>query len=99
MRGILRNICLQKPDAVFFAGRGSALDAFVQHARLGQSRVQASARHGCRSRSGWLISLDPLGNPVNKAVVILGVEPDGTRKFLKLSSPLGSPCVPGIPPC
>ncbi|MGQ0779354.1 MAG: hypothetical protein ACT4NY_33895 [Pseudonocardiales bacterium] len=47
---------------------------------------------------GW-ISLDPLGNPVNKAVVILQVNPDGTLKFLTLSSSLGSPCVPGTPPC
>lgn len=48
--------------------------------------------------SGW-ISLDPLGNPVNKAVPILQVNPDGTLKFLELSSPLGPPCVPGTPPC
>ncbi|MGH3913391.1 MAG: hypothetical protein ACRDTC_08275 [Pseudonocardiaceae bacterium] len=48
--------------------------------------------------TGW-ISLDPLGNPVNKAVVILQINPDGTIGFRKLSSPLGSPCVPGTPPC
>ncbi|MGH3943371.1 MAG: hypothetical protein ACRDTG_33065 [Pseudonocardiaceae bacterium] len=30
MRGILRNICLQKPEVVYFAGRNVALDAFVQ---------------------------------------------------------------------
>jgi len=48
--------------------------------------------------SGW-ISLDDHGAPVNKAVVILEVKPDGTREFVKLSAPTGSPCVPDTPPC
>lgn len=45
--------------------------------------------------SGW-ISLDPFGKPRNKAVPILQLNPDGTLKFLKLSSPhaSGQPCVP-----
>ncbi|MGQ0779355.1 MAG: ABC transporter substrate-binding protein [Pseudonocardiales bacterium] len=43
--------------------------------------------------TGW-ISLDQFGNPVNKAVVILQVEPNGTLKFIKLSSISGSPCAP-----
>lgn len=214
MKGILRNICLQKPDVVYFAGRNSALDAFVQAlprrpcpelpinimasggstadlaARLAPdgsapsndlnnasvrytaqthpdswaaspesfsaestSRLSTTCEHcfttvfrgetlddggaiigydaiitavtairpgqeivngtpdlvtqefrrlhgadAVPGATGW-ISLDQFGNPVNKAVVILQVELDGTLKFLKLSSPLGSPCVPGTPPC
>lgn len=42
--------------------------------------------------SGW-ISLEN-GNPINKAVPILEVKPDGTVVFVQLSSPLGSPCRP-----
>lgn len=48
--------------------------------------------------AGW-ISLDSAGNPVNKAVAILQVRPDGSLVFLELSSARGSPCVPGVPPC
>jgi ABC-type branched-subunit amino acid transport system substrate-binding protein len=48
--------------------------------------------------SGW-ISLDDDGTPVNKAVDILEVKPDGALEFVTLSAPKGSPCVPGISPC
>lgn len=56
--------------------------------------------HGTKAvpgASGW-ISIDPLG-PVNKAVFILQVMPDGL-KFVELSSARGSPCVPetSLPP-
>lgn len=42
--------------------------------------------------SGW-ISLDN-GNPINKAIPILEVRPDGTVTFVQLSSPRSSPCRP-----
>ncbi|MGQ0775830.1 MAG: ABC transporter substrate-binding protein [Pseudonocardiales bacterium] len=45
--------------------------------------------------SGW-ISLEN-GNPINKAVPILEVKPDGTVVFVQLSSPRGSPCRPDVP--
>jgi ABC-type branched-subunit amino acid transport system substrate-binding protein len=48
--------------------------------------------------SGW-ISLAANGNPVEKAVSIMGVVPDGSTRFLELSSPSGTPCKPGTPPC
>jgi ABC-type branched-subunit amino acid transport system substrate-binding protein len=48
--------------------------------------------------SGW-ISLDAAGNPVDKAVAIMEVVPDGGTRFLQLSSPSGTPCRPGAAPC
>lgn len=45
--------------------------------------------------SGW-ISLDN-GKPINKAIPILAVKPDGTVAFVQLTSPQGSPCRPDIP--
>ncbi|MGH3916678.1 MAG: ABC transporter substrate-binding protein, partial [Pseudonocardiaceae bacterium] len=54
--------------------------------------------HGSRAvagASGW-ISLDN-GNPINKAVPILEVRPDGTVMFVQLSSSRRSPCHPGDP--
>ncbi|MGH3943372.1 MAG: hypothetical protein ACRDTG_33070 [Pseudonocardiaceae bacterium] len=45
------------------------------------------------------ISLDQFGRPVNKAVPILQVNSNGTVTFLKLSSPLGSPCKPRTELC
>ncbi|MGH3928787.1 MAG: ABC transporter substrate-binding protein [Pseudonocardiaceae bacterium] len=44
--------------------------------------------------SGW-ISLDN-GEPINKAIPILAVKPDGTVAFVQLTSPQGSPCRPEI---
>lgn len=55
--------------------------------------------HGPRAvpgASGW-ISLDERGNPINKAVPILEVKPDGTVAFVQLSSPRSSPCRPDVP--
>lgn len=49
--------------------------------------------------SGW-ISLDEHGNPINKAVPILEVNPDGTVVFVQLSSPGHAPNdPPGDSPC
>jgi hypothetical protein len=53
--------------------------------------------------SGW-ISLSDHGTPVNRAVIILEVKPNGTLDFITLSSPSpsGRPCVPEKPvtsPC
>lgn len=48
--------------------------------------------------SGW-ISLAATGDPVEKAVSIMEVVPDGSARFLQLSSPSGTPCTPGTPPC
>jgi ABC-type branched-subunit amino acid transport system substrate-binding protein len=48
--------------------------------------------------SGW-ISLDSAGSTVDKAVAIMDVVPDGSARFLQLSSPSGVPCRPGTPPC
>ncbi|WP_028925378.1 ABC transporter substrate-binding protein [Pseudonocardia acaciae] len=48
--------------------------------------------------SGW-ISLAPNGNAQNKAVPILGIGPDGRTQFVQLSSPSGTPCVPGMSGC
>ncbi|MGH8906173.1 MAG: ABC transporter substrate-binding protein [Egibacteraceae bacterium] len=46
--------------------------------------------------SGW-ISLDENGDPVNKAIPILQLRPDGTVQFVTLSSPLGTPFIPPQP--
>jgi hypothetical protein len=43
--------------------------------------------------SGW-ISLTANGEPINKAVPILSIGPDGQTQFLQLSSPSGTPCTP-----
>jgi ABC-type branched-subunit amino acid transport system substrate-binding protein len=43
--------------------------------------------------SGW-ISLDDNGNPIDKAVPILALAPDGTVSFVKLSAPEGQPFTP-----
>lgn len=55
--------------------------------------------HGPRAvagASGW-ISFDSNGSPINKAVPILEVRPDGTVVFVQLSSPRSSPCRPDVP--
>ncbi|MGH3928788.1 MAG: ABC transporter substrate-binding protein [Pseudonocardiaceae bacterium] len=55
--------------------------------------------HGLRAvagASGW-ISLDRNGSPINKAVPILEIRPDGTVVFVQLSSPRSSPCRPDDP--
>jgi ABC-type branched-subunit amino acid transport system substrate-binding protein len=51
--------------------------------------------------SGWISIDEDGGTPINKAVVILEVKPNGTQEFITLSSPLGRPCVPSKPksPC
>jgi hypothetical protein len=46
--------------------------------------------------SGW-ISLDGNGDPIDKAVLILELKPDGTVEFVALSSPDGDPA-PFTPP-
>lgn len=46
--------------------------------------------------SQWLVSLDENGKPINKAVPILEVNPDGTVGFVKLSAPRGEPCRPDV---
>jgi ABC-type branched-subunit amino acid transport system substrate-binding protein len=48
--------------------------------------------------SGW-ISLAATGSPIDKAVAIMEVVPDGSTRFLQLSSPSGAPCQPGRAPC
>ncbi|MHA6629852.1 ABC transporter substrate-binding protein [Pseudonocardia sichuanensis] len=78
---------IRQPD-----GSVSTPDAVVQEfKRLHGPKAVAGA-------SGW-ISLSATGSPVDKAVAIMGVLPDGTAEFLQLSSPSGSPCRPGTPPC
>ena len=193
MSGILRNICEQKPDAVFFAGRSDGLAAFVQalparpcldlpinivsggdsvHFATDVARGEPGLRKGLQANAsvryttqahpkawenspefyppartdqfttncdrcfaqlfpdetledggaivgydalvtvvtairpgqGGAISLSAHGTPVNRAVIILEVKPNGTREFSTLSSPSpsGHPCVaPGNPtsPC
>ncbi|MGH3915447.1 MAG: ABC transporter substrate-binding protein [Pseudonocardiaceae bacterium] len=55
--------------------------------------------HGPRAvpgASGW-ISLDGTGDPINRAMPILEVKPDGAVDFVQLSSSLSSPCRPDVP--
>jgi hypothetical protein len=47
--------------------------------------------------SGW-ISLDNAGNPKNKAMPILKMQPDGTVVFDQLAAPQGTPCEPNLHP-
>jgi hypothetical protein len=57
--------------------------------------------HGLKAvagASGW-ISLGATGSPIDKAVAIMEVVPDGSTRFVQLSSPSGTPCRPGTAPC
>lgn len=57
--------------------------------------------HGAGSvagASGW-ISLTATGDPINKAVAIVGIGSAGKPEFLQLSSPSGTPCTPGTGLC
>jgi ABC-type branched-subunit amino acid transport system substrate-binding protein len=47
--------------------------------------------------AGGHISIDRYGNTIDKAVAILQAQPDGTVRWLGLSSSTGSPCVPNPP--
>jgi hypothetical protein len=47
--------------------------------------------------SGW-ISLSDTGDPVNKAVPMLRIQPDGRLTFDQLVAPQGAPCDPARKP-
>ncbi|MGH8906626.1 MAG: ABC transporter substrate-binding protein [Egibacteraceae bacterium] len=63
---------------------------------LGEVVQSLKGLHGASAvpgASGW-ISLDGSGNPINKAIPILELHPDGTVAFVALSAAGGAPFVP-----
>ncbi|MGH8906628.1 MAG: ABC transporter substrate-binding protein [Egibacteraceae bacterium] len=62
----------------------------------GDVSQQWNALHGLNAvpgASGW-ISLDSVGDPVDKAIPILALQPDGTVAFVALSAAGGTPFTP-----
>ncbi len=64
--------------------------------KVAQLLGQLRGTNAVPGASGW-ISFDERGNPIEKAIPILELMPDGTVAFVQLTSPSGAPFTPPSP--